>query len=713
MPAFEVPVPVGSTLFTIVDDDDEEYSIVIGTDTFTRTGKDGAEIICPIFHGDEFAGEVLEGFWKKAWNVNIGAPNQPFTAILDGSGTLEIMGEAAVAGVLGSAWLNGHLPIPLLGDLEVEVSMSVPVDDTGAVANRDINYDFYFRGDKKAVDAPSGDADFIRMRITVDEVGLILTLSKEVGTANTLLDSGHDYTMDGTTGTGDLEAIVLRFVFHNGVVGATAPENVRHMHVYMKQSDTIANAEAATENQLDDSPYDIDDLLFNVAYPAFMIFTQNAVIYDTGDEAKAGRITVDYPDFNVKYDVPDANIALGEVELYDGDPDGTGVRVYDEDHVFANDPYLQNGLIRLHLEEGDVYGIDIYGYISGAWNMPQDRTSIQLLTSATLTRYPWLLSIVSLSSEEVILSVRLFNNATQTPDFYTDNLITLRRGSYSLEVNPQAAHPEQNVKTTWTDVSVMRFGFIGDCLVGEADLTIDARNTTMTDNFMVGFDDDGDPLLIVWSTNLIPDIDSQWFRAADGAGFLFTGYKNADIEAWKMWYSIVPYALVANLFAEAEDETLVGGSTVVADGGASGGQSVLMNANAERVDFDIIAGTEIPEGRYMAMWRAYDLNQVLNDTGRWVYNNTDGEYRNEEGEIVIETMTAAYLHYCCVFDVTAADVTGTDTISLRFYKRTAGANSVWLDYILIVPIGDGESFPQDIAHAALREGTIVRRVLER
>ena len=77
------------------------------------------------------------------------------------------------------------------------------------------------------------------------------------------------------------------------------------MNVYLKQSDTLANAELATENELDNSPYDISDLAFNVGYPAYKIYTQNATYfgttYDSADRAESTYLRLNYPSqFNVK-----------------------------------------------------------------------------------------------------------------------------------------------------------------------------------------------------------------------------------------------------------------------------------------------------------------------------------------------------------------------------------------------------------------------------
>ncbi len=708
MPAFEVPVPVGTTAFTIVDDDDEEYTITIGTDTFTRTGEDGAEIILPLFHGDECVGEVVEGQWRKGWDANLGGANQPFTAILDGSGILEIEGEAAVAGVWGIGWINGQLPIALIDGLELITAMSVPVDDTGAVAARDIQLDFDIINSKIETN-PNSVTHQIRLFINVDETGLLITIQKRTGGGFSSIFDGSTYDDASVRSTGDFEGTIWRFVFHNGVTGATAPSNVRHMHVYLKQSDTIANAESETENELSTSPYDISDLTFNIGYPAFQIFSQNTTIFDSGNEAKIGYLRVDYPDFNVKYDVPDANISLGEVAVYDGDPDTTGVRVYDEDHIFANDPYVQNSLIRLQVDVAAIDGLFFSVYVSGAYVVSVNRF---WFATAALMRYSHIDSIRQISSEKVIVRVKMTDTATDDDDNFIIFDITMKRGSYFIEFDMVEVNPIAEVEPQWDLSSRNRFGYAGDGAIGDSDLALSGLNTSFTDNFNIQYDPAGVALATA-SFNLEP---TTRYRAHSGGKLDFENIAVADLETIKLFYGYTPFSLIANIFAEAEDETLGGGATTPGnDPNASGAGNnyVLLNAQNETVDYVVVAGTDLPEGRYLAVFRALDSNQVASDFEMSVQNTTDGEYRNEEGADVHTTLTASYAFYSIVFDITGADVTGTDNIRIRAKKDTAGANDIRVDYFLIVPIGDGESFPQDLAHNALRDGTIVRRVLAR
>ena len=176
--------------------------------------------------------------------------------------------------------------------------------------------------------------------------------------------------------------------------------------------------------------------------------------------------------------------------------------------------------------------------------------------------------------------------------------------------------------------------------------------------------------------------------------------------------SIVPFALVANLFYELEDG-IGGGATDVVDAAASAGRAALLDAQNEEAAYGPTAGTDLPEGRYIAFFRLRDTNQVASDVQILLRNNVSTALRNEENDILLFTVTAAYAYYGVVFDITAADVAATNAFLFRVLKATAGANDVYADCLLIVPIGDGESFPQDLAHAAMRSKTQSRRIFER
>jgi len=714
MPAHVLALPVSASAINLVDGDGEKYPLVLGTDTFNRVGEDGNIPIVPLNGGCEFQGSSLPAEWHKGWDANI----DTFTATID-SGTLRLTGVASVAGTAGNGWINSHHPAPLLDGLEYTVSLEVPVDDTGGTASRDIKLAHFIKQDKDELQ-PDSDNNYLQIEVDVDENGLIMYLRKEVNGVNTTLDSGYDYTMDGTRSTGNLEATIWRLVFNGkpGTPGAT-------LSVYLKQSDTLANAETATENELDGSPYDISDLAFNIAYPSYAVYTENTTYfgttYDSANRAASTYLRVNYDNspFKIHYDFTPADYGKTDVSLWDGDPDSGGVRVYDEDHVFANDVYLQNGLIRLEIVDDRAYPMDIYFYNPSdvAWQNPRNRYAWRLDDVGKSMVYGYFRHIVYVSPEKCVIQVRYTDTATHDEDYFMDvNYTLLRGGSYVLAeiVNLYPPNPVEY----WVGAdSSSRFVYVGDNSIADDDLAISSANTTVTDNFTVGFDPDKNEWLFFTGANTMPGGSDADFRGINGDAY-FRHIIAEDVFVHRRITGFSQFSNVSNLFKEAEDATLAGGATVVADAGASGGQAVLLDAINEIVFYSFMAGTNLPAGRYLVVIRARDTNQIANDLGITSHNFTDGESRNEENEGTatnqIPVLTANYEYYSWVFDITSTDATGTDSIRSPLCKKIqAAANEIYIDYFLIIPCGNGYDFPQDLAHSSLRGVTQLPRLCER
>jgi hypothetical protein len=183
------------------------------------------------------------------------------------------------------------------------------------------------------------------------------------------------------------------------------------------------------------------------------------------------------------------------------------------------------------------------------------------------------------------------------------------------------------------------------------------------------------------------------------------------------WHGYSPFPLIANLFEEAEDGDYTG-TTPGNDPAASppaGNNYVLLDAigdfqtlAGEYSTYQFDAGTHLPEGRYLAVIRARYVD--IETMEIYIWNDDDDEYRNEENTKVTKTLAVTFGYHSVVFDITAADVTGTDTFAIVAEKSTANTDEIRIDYILIIPIGDGKSFPQDIAHSIARLKTQARRI---
>jgi len=270
-------------------------------------------------------------------------------------------------------------------------------------------------------------------------------------------------------------------------------------------------------------------------------------------------------------------------------------------------------------------------------------------------------------------------------------------------------------EATWPTLNhsapTLRFGYAGNGYVGDNDLALSGSNPTRSDNFGVQWDDAG-----VAALGFMVSKDSKpgtYWQTYQGSLLIFYPLSIAQIGETTLIVGAVPFSLIANTFKEAESATLGGGATVAADAAASGGQAALLDAQNEYVRFTFNAGTHLPAGRYLGVVRVRDINQVANDFRRRILNLTDSQDRNENNAIVDTVATASYTYYSLVFDITSVDVTGLDAFYIQVTKATANANEIYVDYILIVPLGDGRDGPQDFAHAALRTSDNRRRVFRR
>ncbi len=651
---------------------------------------------------------------------------QKFTAILDGSGTLLFKGESDTLGSNADGWINGHLPIPLMDGLEITVSMSVPIDDTGSTAARDIEMHFYLRAEQKAVNDPQPNMDNgLLVQINVDEGGLLYYIySRTGGDSYIELFSGSTYDDASARATGDIEATIWRIVVHDGHPDEASPADKRHIHVYLKQLDTIANAETAEENELSSSPYDISYFWFDIAYPAYEIRTQNGSYFDDGQEAKSDYLEINYDDcdFDTKWDITPANRLLGGVEIYDGDPSASGVKVYDVDHVFSGDAYIRNGLLELHIDELIQYGMKLSYWTGAAYAQPLQQTPYLYNTPDLVAcLYPELLKVINWGPEKVCVLVRMHDTATADSDSFFDIRISVYRGKYCVLIEVINMMQRGNFYFAIFDATAgaFRFSYGQDDYIADDDVNpAPAHNTTMSDNYMCSFDEAQEAIIAVLATNEKPGSFSP-----DDGSINMRNFAAGAVGSVAFILGYVPFALIANVFKEAEDATGVN-TTTEADAGASGGEVERMNAvgnyltpAGDYIYYRVVAGTELPEGRYRAEWRAKDNNQVADDFRTYVYNQTDSEFRNEENEKVTHTLTASFAlmneFYSVVFDITAADVSGTNNIDIVCEKATGDANNIDTDYVALVYLGDGESGPQDISHNMLRKINNERRLYDR
>ena len=414
----------------------------------------------------------------------------------------------------------------------------------------------------------------------------------------------------------------------------------------------------------------------------------------------------------------DGGNTRGDVVCYDtrGETDESlWQRVYTEDHEFSGDCMIENGLIRILINEANQYGTELYYWDGSMWSLPIDVIRIQLASDAKALVYPFLKSIVTIDrAEKIQIHVRVCDSSDENSAYYLEYHLTLMRGSHHLTFEIEDISLEQNVWFIFGHVTPIRWAYCGDVEskgMGDYDFLLTVSNNVMTDNFMLNFDDALSPVLGYVTTNEKPAAGSAMFHAYQGGYIALSQMAPADFDATKIHCGLVPFRKIANLFEEAEDGTLSGSAAIVADGDASGGYMVELDAQHEYVYHELTGITDIPLGRYLLIARVKDTNQIASDLEMSVYNSTDSRFCNEEMAEVTFDLTAIYAYYSIVFDIMSED--SGDTIEFYTQKGTVTANTIKSDYFLIIPIGDGESFPQDIAHSALRSLIKKPKLIER
>jgi len=652
--------------------------IIDGEENFTRTGEDGAEPIFSLKGTDKFFGEVLEGTWLK---YNDGVILGPWTALITG-GALELTGRAAVAGNNDFGWVQSQNRLYMLPGAVIDVHLKLP----GHSAVQDFVIQFILSQLNSAA-KPDDEPDYIMAGLYTDNANYKLYLFKRIGgTVTTLINGDALVNPEGTLRIKIDKDGEYTFYYHDGA-GAV-----------IEASDEV---EAKADLGLN----------FYMAYVAYELKIKE----DANRTVSSEHLTITYPDFSPKYELADADVNKGDCKIFDGDPDTTGVRVFDCDHDFSGDIYIQNGLIRLHIDEAIQYGFNILWYNGATWAKPFIRFPRPYLpTSVKTLEYNFLKKIVYYSIDKIIISVRMEDTATQDGDYYADLKVTLERGKYYLLIEIDEIYPCEDIRFQCSSTPAYRFSYAGgDLEVGDDDVGAGGVNTTMSENFAINFDDTLTGIIGLLAINEKPAGGATGMLAS-GAGYItIDSVAPADHKATKLYLGLIPFPDIANLFKEAEDATTTG--TIVDPCAlASGGKCVLLNAQNEYVRWRPDGGTDLPVGRYLVIFRAKDSNQEVNDFLISIRSEAPGgPFRNQENYYLWRTLTAAWKYYQVIFDILQVDVDNNWYIELYCRKDTVNANDINMDYFLLIPISNGQDWAQDQAHSALRGRRQLKRVFER
>jgi hypothetical protein len=186
------------------------------------------------------------------------------------------------------------------------------------------------------------------------------------------------------------------------------------------------------------------------------------------------------------------------------------------------------------------------------------------------------------------------------------------------------------------------------------------------------------------------------FTKISNVGFVWTA-----VGAGETVYIDGLHFYIGTTTTRGRGETLSGSSAVVLD---TQDENVALSLNPIE--------NYLPVGRYLLISRLKDTDQVATDPGIWVWSGDKSWFANEESARKNLTVLSTFAYYAVVFDINSSDI-GDNIGPYAGWKQGVTENTIFVDYYLIVPIGNGQSFPQDIAHNALRSLTRERTVIER
>ncbi|RLG24506.1 hypothetical protein DRN85_07570 [Methanosarcinales archaeon] len=397
----------------------------------------------------------------------------------------------------------------------------------------------------------------------------------------------------------------------------------------------------------------------------------------------------------------------GEVKVYDtmgSDDESDWQRVYDVNHQFVGDCVVENGLVRVIINEGTSEGFKVYWWNGSAWELVDGFFAVQQISwNNYIAETPYLNKINSITADEASVRVEMWHSSYST---YVD--VVLRRGDYNIKLILREKSANQ-VSPEWRSSDCTLGILSGDTGVPLASVMTGSTVGSEADNFSALFNTTDGRLLCIAQTT------QEGNQQAYSNSVVYTEFMAN--RTWmttlpqSIFLAVVPFSQVSNLFKEAEDATLLGGATVDTTQTDDSGDSVLLDAQNEAVYYSLTGETDLPIGRYIVFVRAKDTNHIENDLGITVYNQTDSRHISEDKNYKNFTLTSSFTYYGVVFSINDED--SGDTLQVRVYKARSDANNIYIDYFLIIPIGNGESWPQDLAHNALRTFTKHYKVYKR
>lgn len=644
-------------------------------ETFVRSGKDGDVPIFALLGRTEYEGDVLEGHWKKGTDGVM----LYFQAKLDAD-TLFLRGRAAVAGNSDFGWIESTSKVLLLHGTVIDVHLNL-IDHT--VANEKI-IDFYLTANNGGDGIPDNDRDQLKLRLRTTSTTYYYRILKKINNSWSDVKASTSMTLAEAVFRIKIKDDGWTFYFSEG-------------------SDDINEGtdEVVAKSDL--------GLGFTECRAGYHLISSET----TERTVRSNFLNFTYPRFEKRFDFALSDLDLGICKVWDdmgywGTP-ANWVRVFDPDHKWSSGyKIIENGLIRFVIQNLDNSTIWVYYYdtVAGSWKRLLSNIYPRLVDDNIHLGRPMLDGFLELSKDRVIVKIRNEYVGTRAEELYrVTGLYTLERGKRYIEIQYVDVYPKQKILPKRYDSVQRRWGYCGDPEIhgiGDDDLNLTANNTTLTDNFLLAWDDwlASIPAIAFAAIMKKPAWGNKKFTNYDGGSMDVGESLNPDNKVRHI-YGIIPFPTMADLFQEAEGMSLSGGADTVDLGAEDSGSSVRFDAQTEQAARYYGPPHTFPKGRYKITIRAKDTDTVTDDLLASFENITDGyTHLQQDNADMTFTLTTSWAFYEMIIDIDDDD--DGDQIYLRLQKATATANTIYVDYYNIWPITNGEDWPQDHAHNFLR-----------
>ena len=374
-------------------------------------------------------------------------------------------------------------------------------------------------------------------------------------------------------------------------------------------------------------------------------------------------------------------------------------KVLNKEYDFGgNWAVIENGKIAVALRDNVVTNNNfrLFIYVGGVWMLAlgdRDYTD----------EYPiQFVKLESVSPNKVSVKLNYdFSGLTNVPGAGSYDRITVYGGKPIIEFES-----DLQGGTQWWDISPNvgnRFGLIFS--PGDMDV-IDISFYTSTQSYPIDGNDNyllflGTPKNYILCGATAKKQSGSFLRGVFpiSGSFYFRQQTHAN-SGIKKWFIYFVEFDTSTLFKEAENGVLSGSAVIDTTQTDDSGDSVRLDNQSDQVAW-AQAGADyaiLPPGTYRVFFRLKDLNQVAGDVELLIHK-TDINFVYQGVDTVTTTAAAAFDYYYMDIVVDGNTVYG---IAPGVKKVTTAANSIWVDYFLIVPLTNGKNFPQDIAHDAMR-----------